>query len=63
MASSLSGIGTFFVGGIIFTVWIISQIWYIILPIVVVIVGAYLYDKYTKEKLGKRVNNQREVKC
>jgi len=62
MASSLSGIGTLFVGGVFFTVWIISQIWYIILPIVAVIVGAYLYDKYTKEKFReKQIREQRRA--
>ncbi len=60
--SSLSGVGTLFVGGIIFTVWIISQIWYIILPIVVIIVGLYLYDQHCKEKIKQqKIIEQREA--
>ena len=62
MTSNLNGIGTLFVGGIVFIIWIITQLWYIILPITTIILGVYFYNKYSKEKIREeQIRKQREA--
>jgi len=60
LTNNQDGLGTLFIGGIILVIWIIIQLWYIILPLVVIGIGIYLYFKHDEKKLKKEQERLRQ---
>jgi len=60
MANNSGGLGTLVIGFIIFVLWLIAQIWYIILPIIGITIFIYYYKKYLRQKRDLEIQKEKQ---